>query len=803
MCRLFLLCSPSVIKRSQIDLASCDLQVTDAPEIHSKGFHVKFDISEGQIGFVLPTLIPACNIDVYCKLASADNDDPMEDSQWNTCIVLPFRSKLSEGNSMRSIITKFSDLHPSLLLFLHRLKCIKFMNMLDDSLTTMRREVLEDGIVKVSHGKDIMTWLVISEKLRADSIRRDVQLTEIAVAFTLQEVDCGYYVPILQQQPAFAFLPLRTYGLKFIVQGDFVLPSSREEVDEDSPWNQWLLSQIPDAFVRALESFCTLPCFKENRGKAVSAFMSFVPLIGEVHGFFSSLPRMIISRLRMSDCLLLEGKRGQVPPCKALRGWDDQARTLLPDALLEEHLDLGLLQKDIFLSDQLAKALGVEEYGTKILIRVMLSLCHKDGAVQSMGLGWLSHWLNVLSTMSFQSSALTPDGFKLETDLMKSLEKLPFIPLSNGSYSSLIEGTIWLQMDALKSGTNVEYELKAFPNIYSKIRIVNPSLFSHQSPDHPYLDEYSIGNMIKLLQKIGVHQLSAHEVIKLHILPALSSEDPTNNRLLMTEYICFVMVHLQSNCAACQVDRDCIISELQKKAFILTNDGFKRVGEVPIHFSEDYGNPVNVNKLVDVMDMRWHMIDNMYIEHPANALFSCGLAKWRGFFQELGIGDFVQVVQVEKRITNVSGKMLGELPLDMNVHGPGSSGKDWESSELVQMLSELSNNGNLVGCKYLLMFLDEFWDNLFLDKVKGYWYSSSSGEAISFKSSFLRSICEFKWVASCLDGETHYPKELFHDCEEVRSILGASAPYVVPKVTAQSIVVFFLFRTPCTHLNRC
>ncbi|GJS92726.1 histidine kinase-, DNA gyrase B-, and HSP90-like ATPase family protein [Tanacetum coccineum] len=30
-------------------------RVIDAPEIHSNGFHIKFDISEGEIGFVLPT----------------------------------------------------------------------------------------------------------------------------------------------------------------------------------------------------------------------------------------------------------------------------------------------------------------------------------------------------------------------------------------------------------------------------------------------------------------------------------------------------------------------------------------------------------------------------------------------------------------------------------------------------------------------------------------------------------------------------------------------------------------------------
>ncbi|RVW28240.1 hypothetical protein CK203_083671 [Vitis vinifera] len=257
--------SPDIIKL-QLGGLGFGSGVTDAPEIHSNGFHVKFDISEGQIGFVLPTVIPPCNVDLFRRLASSDTDQADTDS-WNTCIVLPFRMKLSKGTGMSNIISMFSDLHPSLLLFLHHLRCIKFKNMLNDSLIIMRKEIVGDGIIKVSHGREKMTWFVISQKLRADVIRPDVQTTEIAIAFTLQESDNGEYSPHFDQQPVFAFLPLRTYGLKFILQGDFVLPSSREEVDGDSPWNQWLLSEFPGLFVTAERSFCALPCFREIQEK--------------------------------------------------------------------------------------------------------------------------------------------------------------------------------------------------------------------------------------------------------------------------------------------------------------------------------------------------------------------------------------------------------------------------------------------------------------------------------------------------------------------------------------------------------
>ena len=76
------------------------------------------------------------------------------------------------------------------------------------------------------------------------------------------------------------------------------------------------------------------------------------------------------------------------------------------------------------------------------------------------------------------------------------------------------------------------------------------------------------------------------------------------------------MIHLQSSCPDCHVEREYIISQLRNKAFSLTNQGFQRLVEVPIHFCEEYGNPVNVNMLINVVDMKWHEVDTTYLRHP-------------------------------------------------------------------------------------------------------------------------------------------------------------------------------------------
>lgn len=760
-------------------------RITDAPEIHSNGFHVKFDISEGQIGFVLPTLVPPCDIGLFGRMAFTGTDS-YGDNPWNTCILLPFKSHLSEGTVVNSIMTMFSDLHPSLLLFLHRLKCIKLRNLLNGTLIVMKKEILGDGIIKVSHGKEKMTWFVVSQKLQTNSIRSDVQTTEISMAFTLQESDNGYS-PCLDQQPVFAFLPLRTYGLKFILQGDFVLPSSREEVDGDSPWNQWLLSEYPNLFVRAVREFCELPCFRSEPGKGLSAFMSFIPLVGEVHGFFSSLPRLIISKLRIMNCLLVEGdNNGWTPPCKVLRGWTEQVRSLLPDNVLFEHLGLRYLDKNVVLSDTLARALGIEEFGPTVLVRLMSSLCYTTNGMISMTMSWLASCLNTLYALMFDSSGTMSINSEIREDILKRLKKTPFIPLSDGTYSSVDEGTIWLQSNTLNTGFDGEYKIEAFPNICAKLRTVSPSLLSAASGTSNLT---SLDSVTRLLQTIGVQQLSAHDVVKLHILPVLSDETMARkNKMLMIEYICFVMLHLKSTCSDCLIEREHIISELRCKALLLTECGFKRPAEVPIHFCTGFGNPVTPKKLADAVNMRWHEVDISYLKHPVNDSVSSSLIMWREFFEQIGITDFTQIVQVDKSVAEIHDSAFKQVMWDRGLISAESIVKDWESPEIVQLVSLLSKSGDQENCKYLLEVLDTLWDACYSDKAQGFFYSKSVGDGHPFKSTFISNLCDIRWVVSTMDNELHYPKDLFYDCEAVRTILGTFAPYAVPKVKSGRLV---------------
>ncbi|GKB76142.1 histidine kinase-, DNA gyrase B-, and HSP90-like ATPase family protein, partial [Tanacetum coccineum] len=694
--------------------------VTDSPEIHSNGFHVKFDISDSQIGFVLPTVVPPCDVDLFSKLVSGDKDTT-DETRWKTCIVLPFRSKEDEAFRVEKLISMFSSFHPSFLLFLHRLKCIKFRNIPNDSLMVMRKQVDKDGIMNVFLGKEKFTWFVKSRTLQADHICHDVETTEISVALMLDDLGNGNYISKLDQQPVFALFPSRSYGLKFIIQADFIVSSSREEVDPHSPWNQWLLMEFPKLFVNAELSFCSLTCFKENPAKGVSVFMSFVPLEGEVHGFFSQLPNMIISKLCTSSCLLLQGEDNEwVTPCKVLRNWTEQTRSLLPDSLIREHLDVGYLHKDTLLTDSLARALGIEECGPKVLIQVMASLCQAD-SLKSMGLDWLSSWLNVLFLMLVNAT---------EYDFISSFSQLPIIPILDGNYASINEGAIWFHTDP-------EHGLEAFGKLYSKLRIVNPALFS----DH-------VENITQMLYKVGVQRLSAHEVLKKHVLPAICDEKVMAESMdLMIEYLSFVMVHLESSCCSeCLEEKEHILSQLRNNAFVSTNHGYKRLADVPIHFGKQFGNLTDMRKLVSGSDMQWFEIDIGYLKHQVCKCSPEGTSKWRSFLQELGVTDFVKIVKVEKLISDIPHTVLKNMMLDDDCVSSGSIVIDYDSQELTQLLSHVSSNGNKGKGKYLLKVLDELWDDYFSDKVTG--LCESDGRFRPFKSSIKEILRGVPWLAS-------------------------------------------------------
>ena len=71
------------------------------------------------------------------------------------------------------------------------------------------------------------------------------------------------------------------------LQGDFIVPSSREAVANNNPWNEELRGRLPQLFSRALLFFKALPA--EDSLLWVNRWLQCIPLHGEVSSCTSNV----------------------------------------------------------------------------------------------------------------------------------------------------------------------------------------------------------------------------------------------------------------------------------------------------------------------------------------------------------------------------------------------------------------------------------------------------------------------------------------------------------------------------------
>ena len=82
---------------------------------------------------------------------------------------------------------------------------------------------------------------------------------------------------------------LHSSTLSSSLQADFIVPSSREAVDNDSAWNELLREQVPNLFSKALQSFKELPASDAGEPMAwVNRWLQSIPLPREVRRLTSN-----------------------------------------------------------------------------------------------------------------------------------------------------------------------------------------------------------------------------------------------------------------------------------------------------------------------------------------------------------------------------------------------------------------------------------------------------------------------------------------------------------------------------------
>ncbi|XP_053402751.1 uncharacterized protein LOC123550539 [Mercenaria mercenaria] len=663
-------------------------RITDAPEVHSNGYHIRFDVNSGPMGYILPHWVA--------------EEERISQDEWMTHIIL--RLKPDMRVQTRTLAARFNDIHPSLLLFLHRLREITIENKVEKSVQTMRRRDVGDNVIEIQHRHGCERWLVIKKMLDARKISMqaksgaDVESTEIALAFPLKQQGQTIALKAMPpKQPVFAFLPLRSYGFRFIIQGDFDVPSSREDVDRDSPWNQWLRNEIHVAFFEALEVFKTHPEF--NSMEAVCTFLQFVPMEDEVLDFFKPVASDILKKLRAKPCVPTQpNSQGVVSwkiPSQTVRVRDPLVRSVITADQLQTHLNLFYLHSDVaaMLNPTLTSCLGIETLTSDHLFQLGKAL------VVNMGTHYTKEEDIILIAKWMACMYRSLDEFHQDDMILKNLKCSRILPLVNGELVALQDKTVFYPIEDASSQKNKKNDTLNL--IQQDINSLHPLLLN--------TDDDEVNSQVhKLLLRIGIKQLSPFDVINHHIIPVMKSDIwQTKSNEMLVAYLIYIKEQTEKQNSVCNIE------EIKDVAMVKTDQGFKNPTREPVHFPPKYGNSVKLQEKFSGYD--WTLLHDCYLPEICSQPM---IVSWMEFFKKLGVEEFLSIRQTEIHLTREDvvsspwSEYSSQWPNDKTefvIH-------DYHCAELEGLI--MRNRipaGDMYAdqMKYLCTYLDKNWESKF------------------------------------------------------------------------------------------
>ncbi|XP_062567288.1 uncharacterized protein LOC134229558 [Saccostrea cucullata] len=755
-------------------------RVTDEPEVHSNGFHIKFDVQSGPTGYILPHWV--------------EEDKWQEGEGWMTKIVLPIKDSMK--SQMRTLAARFHDIHPSLLLFLNRLRQITIENRVEDVVQEIRRRDLGDNVVEIMENSKVERWLVVKKRLDASTISLqaksgvEVESTEIALAFPLrpagQKKDSKFVPP---KQPVFAFLPLRSYGFRFIIQGDFDVPSSREDVDRDSSWNQWLRNELHVLFIEALEVFKNHADF--SNVEAVTSFLQFVPVEDEIIDFFRPVANQILQKLRAKQCVPTQpnskGKCSWKIPSQTVTVKDPLVLEVVTPDLLKDTLNLFYLHRDVaaMLNSSLTLSLGIESLNTEHLLLIGKSMLQQWSASQET----TDTDESVLMTAKWMACVYRSlDEFSDNQSVYDTLRAMKIIPLASLQRQCTNDSTIFFPLSE-NTGSSQNDPMMI---LQQDLNTIHPLLVSTA-------DSEVNSQVQKLLLKIGVCQLSPREVICQHIMPTLKSDawkDKKENILI--SYIVYIKEQIELDPSLLNVE------ELGMSAILKTNKGLQNPSQSPIHFPPVYKNNIDLQNVLPGYE--WILLDPVYLRSTRTLV---ELQKWRDFFIKIGVTDFIAVKQVKVEISaeNISSTPWAPLQEVVGTVQEGSYIEDWSSTELQELIQKNSKMSTYPQqMRTLCVLLAENWDRHFSKFTSTSLYSKTGGRMRDMETSFSILLRTASWLPgsqTCLSVENDaiivsenllmmQPSCLYLPLKEITDLLAHSVIYISVQIPHNSSFGQFL-----------
>lgn len=230
-----------------------------------------------------------------------------------TTIVLPLNKP---DWSNEKIAQALQDIEPETILFLKKLQSIDiniegkkpYQVLIEKDAT--QYPLVRLVCIKKAGGKEELSeelyWCAEREFDKPVDInpekRQGISKRSVSVAIPLTEGHKG---------KLFAYLPVyEETGIPFLINGDFLLASSREGIKTDEPWNKWLRGCVAEVYTEAL-----LSCLNSKSSpfeQRINAYAS-IPHQTPKTPFLNSIVTEIKNKLKDKNCIFSESGKLTTP----------------------------------------------------------------------------------------------------------------------------------------------------------------------------------------------------------------------------------------------------------------------------------------------------------------------------------------------------------------------------------------------------------------------------------------------------------------------------------------------------------
>lgn len=592
-------------------------KVTDSPEIHSNGYHFKFDITdpEDSLGYVVPHWVP----------------DREDSSRGETTVVLPARP----GHLFAP--TLLNDISPTLLLFLAKLRDVQIERSSGSSRFT-REDVDSISTLTVTtkagdghETSEVTTYLRTSFSLDMSKIvepkRENVAQADIVLAFPMDADGAAQPVEGCQ---TYAFLPIREFGFKFYIQADFVLISSREGIHEELPWNVRLRDEISRAFAAAVKRFKTHPGLAKT-------FLRFLPGDRDVvDPFFAPVVEQTIRALKGIHCIPVEGGEWRKPGEVLLASGAFRKLFTSADAVT-------LFGGAYPLPEMAVPDGGLARLSCRsLLVEDVLGLFETRGEwLVAKDLEWKVRFYEYLAKSGSRK------------DYLAGMLKLPCVPVSGGGMANPEDGVVFFPLNA---DSNYGFE--------HMLTVVNQAFYARAKEVAP--------DVLTLLRDLGVKHDEPYELIQEHVIPHHTVDGfKVADRASVIGHIRYLRDKLELYLAKSRergLETDAL-QKLREGLYLASKreeDGtlyFDRPGG--LYMSTTYRPSFDIETLLGRSIAPGLLISDVYVIEPSDAADPEAelkdIERWRTFFARIGVHQMPKVVREQSGEVSCSDELTALL----------------------------------------------------------------------------------------------------------------------------------------------